>query len=147
MTTYQPAAGHVCSCAPSMSHRPRWWMVLAAQVAAVAVYVLAVPVGGVDLAARTGSTTRTIHVSMILGAVLVVGLASVSLSLALRRFTARPDRNWAVAAAVATVLSLTGPAGATNLAAGLALACMHLVVAGTFALGSLPWHRARSGRL
>ncbi|MDN5856341.1 MAG: DUF6069 family protein, partial [Actinomycetia bacterium] len=105
----------------------------------------AVPISGIDLSARSGDSIVTIDLSLVMGVSLVAGVAALLWLIALRRLTARPDRNWTITAAVVLVLSLAGPAGATSLGAGIALACMHLGFAGVLAAGSLPWHRARRG--
>lgn len=145
MTIYQPTAEHACSCASAVSRSPRWWTVLAAQAAAGIVYAVAVPLGGVDLTARSGGTTRTVDLGTVLGVTLLAGVVAVGWMIALRHLTGRPDRNWAVSAGVVLVVSLLGPASATSVAAGLTLACMHIAVGGVLALGSLPWQRARHG--
>ncbi|UYM06474.1 DUF6069 family protein [Solicola gregarius] len=145
MTIYQPATESTCSCAEVRSRGPRWWTVLAAQVAAVAVYTVAVPIAGVDLSARTGDSTTTVDLGLVLTATLVVGLAAIGWLLALRHLSRRPERAWAITAGAVLVLSLAGPAGATGLAAGITLACMHLAVAGALAVGCLPWQRGRHG--
>src|SRR5690625_3175587 len=147
MATLQPTTRHACSCAIEGAYRPRWWTVLAAQLTAAAVYVVAVPIGGVDLSARSGESTVTIDIGLIMSVSLIAGVAAVLWLMALRRLTARPDRNWAVTAGIVLLLSLTGPAGATSVAAGIALACMHLGFAGVLAAGSLPLHRAQLRRL
>ena len=144
MTTLQPTtARHGCACTSAGSYRPRWWTVLASQLATAAVYVIAVPIGGIDLSARSGDSTVTIDFSLVMGVSLLAGIAALLWLITLRRLTARPNRNWAISAAIVLVVSMTGPLGATSVAAGIALACMHLGFAGALAAGSLPLHRAR----
>ena len=145
MTYYQATADSTCTCAGVRTRGPRWWTVLAAQVAATAVYVVAVPVAGIDLAARTGDSTQTIDLGMVLTGTLVIGLAAIGWLLALRHWTRRSDRAWRISAIVVLAISLLGPAGATNAAAGITLACMHLAVAAALALGCLTWQRGVHG--
>lgn len=137
MTTYQPTSDHVCACTPADAYRPRWWTVLAGQLAATVVYVLAVPVAGVDLVARSGGDSTTIDLGLVLAVSLVVGVAAVGWMVVLRRLTDHPDRNWVITASIVLLLSLAGPAGAASLGAGIALGCMHVAVAGGLAVGSL----------
>lgn len=143
MTTFQAAPHHDCPCTPALSHCPRWWTVLAGQLLAAAIYGVAVPLGGVDLVARTGDTTLTIDLSLVMGVSLLAGVAAVAWMGVLRRFTDRPDRNWTISAAAVLLVSLAGPAGATGVAAGLTLASMHIGVAAGLAAGSLRLDSAR----
>ncbi len=142
MATLQPAAPHSCACTVTRSYRPRWWTVLAAQLTAAAVYVAAVPIAGVDLTARSGDSIVTIDFSLVMGVSLIAGVVALLWLVALRRLTSRPDRNWAISAAIVLVVSMAGPAGASSVGAGIALACMHIGFAGVLAVGSLPLHRA-----
>jgi hypothetical protein len=105
---------------------------LMATTAAVTVWAVA-ELAGVHLAVRSGGEVRPVG----LGSVIVVSLlAAVAGGLTHRLASrwARGHRVWQVVAAVVLVLSLTGPLGATSMAAGAALAGMHVLVGSTVVL-------------
>lgn len=112
--------------------------VLAAAGAALAVWAVAAPLLGVDLVAMTGATAATIGPVRVALSALVVGAAAWGLLAVLERVTARAGRAWTAVALTVLVVSLPAPlASATSLAAGVALAAVHLAV-GAVLIGLLP---------
>ncbi|AXI80302.1 DUF6069 family protein [Peterkaempfera bronchialis] len=118
--------------APGTRRRTRALAVLGGVVAAFAVWVVAVPVLGVDLDARMGSGSgadpQRVGPGAVLVASLLVGLAGWGLLALLER--GAPERartRWTAVAVVVLVLSLAGPLpGGATTAAKVALTCMHL---------------------
>lgn len=101
------------------------------------VWLLAVPLGGVDLQVGKGADAQTVA----LPSILVVSMVAVYAGVLTRRVLARRARGvlaWNILAVTVLVLSLTGPAGAATSAAWLALTAMHLVV-GSVVLASQRW--------
>jgi hypothetical protein len=101
------------------------------------VWVLAAPVGGVDLVVGSGGDAQTVG----LPSILVVSAVVVFAGALTRRLLARRSRGvlvWNVVAGVALLLSLAGPAGAATSDAWLALSAMHLVV-GAVVLAGQRW--------
>jgi len=107
---------------------------LLAMALSAVVWLLAVPVGGVDLRVGEGADAQTVA----LPSVLVVSVVAVFAGALTRRLLARRARGvlvWNVLAAVVLVLSLAGPAGAATADAWLVLTAMHLVVAAVVLAG------------
>jgi Family of unknown function (DUF6069) len=115
--------------------RARALAVIAAVLAALAVWLVADPLLGVELAAptRPGSEElQSITPALVAGTSLVVALAAWGLLALLERFTARPRAIWTAIAVLVGLLSLIGPLSATastTVANGLSLGLMHLAVA------------------
>jgi hypothetical protein len=115
--------------------RARALAVIAAVLAALAVWLVTDPLLGVDLAAptRPGSQElQSITPALVAGTSLVVALAGWALLALLERFTARPRTIWTAIALLVALLSLAGPLStlaSTTAANGLSLALMHLAVA------------------
>jgi hypothetical protein len=105
-------------------------VLLAAGLAAVA-WAVATQLAGIALTVRSGSGTTNVNVVSVIVTVAVVGLAGAGLLRLLERRTASALRIWTGIAVAVWVVSLAGPLGASTLAAGLALAVLHLVVGGT----------------
>jgi hypothetical protein len=100
---------------------------LLAMALSTVVWLLAVPVGGVDLRVGEGADAQTVA----LPSILVVSAVAVFAGALTRRVLARRARGvliWNVVAGLALLLSLAGPAGAATSGAWLALTAMHLVV-------------------
>jgi hypothetical protein len=106
--------------------------VAAAVLAALAVWVLAVPVLGVDLAAvPIGGPEQRVGPLAVAAGPLCAGLAGWALLAVLERRTARPRRSWTATALVVLTLSLVTPLlGGVGPAATVTLVAMHLVVGG-----------------
>lgn len=113
------------------THLRRLLVVLAATAVAVALWVAAVPVAGVDL---TVGATAVGLVPVVL-ACLVAGLAGWGLRAVLERVTARGGRAWVVIACVVLAVSCAGPLGAGSAAAVLVLLGMHVLVGGILLAG------------
>jgi hypothetical protein len=115
--------------------RARALAVIAAALAALAVWLVTDPLLGVDLAAptRPGSEELlSITPALVAGTSLVVALAGWALLALLERFTARARTVWTAIALLVALLSLAGPLStlaSTTAANAVALALMHLAVA------------------
>jgi hypothetical protein len=121
--------------------RARALAVIAAVLAALAVWLVTDPLLGVDLAAptRPGSEElQSITPALVAGTSLVAALAGWGLLALLDRFSARPRTIWTAIAVLVGLLSLAGPLStiaSTTVANGLSLALMHLAVAGVLIPG------------
>lgn len=127
------------------STRVRWaadlGVVGGAITTAIAIWVLLVPIGGVDLDVGSGETTR--HVGLV-GVVIVSALAAGLGLAALQAFRAALPggrRWWTVLAATVLMISLLGPLSAATAAAGAGLACLHCAVGGVIIMGGRNVHR------
>jgi hypothetical protein len=110
-----------------------------AAVAALAIWVIAVPIAGLDLTVGSGATARTVGpVSAVVVALLAGGLAWALLALLGRRLR-HGRRAWRVTAWTLLALSLLGPVG-MGATAGVVvtLVAMHLAVGTTLILGLAP---------
>ena len=111
--------------------RTRALGVVGAVIAAVAVWVIEVPLLGLHLDIRFGTgAAQTIGIGFVLGATLFASLLGWALLAILERRTPRARTIWTVIAAVVLVASLSLPlyagiAGSTK----VALAVMHLAAA------------------
>ena len=112
--------------------------VAAAVSAAVIVWLVAVPIAGLDLLVRPGGNA-TQHVR--LGSVVVVSLLAALLGCGLlalleRLIPARARTAWTVVAAVVLLLSLAGPlTGGTTPAVTVTLSLMHLAMGAALIIG------------
>jgi hypothetical protein len=114
----------------------RWLSVAGAVVGAALVWVIAVPVAGVDLVATPlGGSTMHVTLLAVLVSSLVAGLAGLGLLRLLERRSPKGLRNWTGTAAVVLVLSLASPMGGETLGAKLSLVAMHLVVGAVLITG------------
>ena len=105
--------------------------VVTASAAALAIWVIAVPGLGLDLAVRQGAARTVVNPASVLAASLVAGLIAWGLVAGLERLTPRARIAWRTSAVVALVLSLSGPLfGGVSAAATAVLVLMHLVVGG-----------------
>ena len=122
----------VPTAAPSSRRRraARALAVLAASAAAAALWVLAVPIAGVDLAVHMDGRTQSIGLASVVGVSLVVGLLGWALLAVLESRTRRAIGIWTVVALAVAVLSLAGPlTSAATGGAGAVLVGLHIVVA------------------
>lgn len=131
-TTSHPAAA-TTAVRPSTHMRDRALAVGTAAGAALALWVVADPLLGIDLRVSMGSeadATMAIGPALVIVNAVVASLAGWGLLAALERFGRRPRAVWTAFALAATLLSLFGPlTGAVTLATMIALVAMHLVVA------------------
>ncbi|MBB4919061.1 DUF6069 family protein [Streptosporangium saharense] len=116
--------------------------VLAAPVAALSVWILAVPVAGTTLNVRMGDATQTVEAVPVAVSSLLAGLAGWALLAILERLTSRPRRVWTTIAVTVWILSLLGPLNsAVATPATLVLLLMHLTVGAIVILGFSVWGR------
>ncbi|TDC05353.1 hypothetical protein E1267_19760 [Nonomuraea longispora] len=103
--------------------------VTGACAAALAGWVLAVPVAGTALTVRMSGGVQQVGPVAVVVASLLAGLAGWALLAVLERFTARGGRIWTIVALAVLALSLLGPLGsAAGTAATVVLLLLHLVV-------------------
>ena len=109
---------------------PRRAAAVAVAVAAgLAVWVVGVPVLGIELTARTGTGQLVVGPASVAVAGLAAALAGWGLLALLERYATRPRPAWTVTAVALLVLSLAGPlAQGTTVAAVTVLAAMHVAV-------------------
>jgi Family of unknown function (DUF6069) len=118
---------------PAGLWRRRLLIVVAAVVAAAVVWVIAVPIAGVDL--RSPETpsfpTRPITLPLVLVMAAWPPLAAWALLAILERVTSRARTIWLIVAFVVLVLSFYGPFAGTGVGSDvrITLASMHVVVA------------------
>ncbi|MFI0453899.1 DUF6069 family protein [Actinomadura sp. 6N118] len=111
-------------------------VVAGATAAALALWTLAGPLRGSDLAVRSGGIDRTVGPGAVAAAALLAGLASWALLALLERLVRRPGRAWTITATVFLALSLAGPLSSTaDATTKIALAGLHLVVGATLIPG------------
>jgi hypothetical protein len=114
----------------------RGLVVTAAVAAAIALWLLADPLAGIDLAVQSGGTAQRVGFGAVIFASLFAGLAAWALLAVLERFLARPRRTWTLVATVVLALSLAGPlTGAADATSGIALVALHLVVGAVLIVG------------
>lgn len=103
------------------------------------VWIVAVPVAGVDLEAKAGGAVQHVGIAAVIAVSLVVAVLAMVVRLALARaMRARPGRGaraWVIVASVVLLVSLAGPAGAVTASAGWSLAALHVVVGGLLIAG------------
>jgi hypothetical protein len=144
---------------------PVWSVVLVASAASLLVWVLAVPLAGVDLVVpgSSGSTELTVGPALIVLTSALVTLGAWPVRAALRRRTLRhtPARTaaerrpgpapqpvgWWVTCGLVLLASLAGPAGAGSAAAVAVLVVLHVLVGAVVVVGLDPRRaRARTAR-
>lgn len=116
-------------------HRRRWLTVLTTMATATAAWTVARPIGGVDLAVRTGGSTRQVEGLAVTLTALVAGLASWLLLVLLEHRTPRALGIWTVIAAAVFVGSLLGPLGAVTAGGRAVLVGLHALVAVMLVVG------------
>jgi hypothetical protein len=106
--------------------------VVAAALAALAVWVVAVPIAGLDLAAAPiGGPVAPVGPLAVAAGPLLAGLSGWALLAVLERRTSRARRTWTVIALVVLALSLVSPLlGGVGAGGVLTLVTMHLVTGG-----------------
>ncbi|MEU8071375.1 DUF6069 family protein [Micromonospora sp. NPDC048169] len=126
---------------PTVAARPnrrrdRLLTVLAVTAAALLGWVVAVPVAGVELIARSGSTDQRVTPVAVVVSTLLAGLAGWALLAVLERLTGRARSAWTVVAVLVLLVSLLGPlGGGVGGAAKLTLVALHLVVGAVLITG------------
>jgi hypothetical protein len=121
-----------CPCHPrgraGVRARHRWLTVLAVMATATATWVVLHWLLGIDLAVRQGGVVRHVGSLAVTLTSLLVGLAAWLTLTLLERHTEHGRLLWRLLAAGVLLVSLSGPAAAVSLSAGLALLTLHLVV-------------------
>ena len=108
--------------------RDRLLTVLAATVATLLGWVVAVPLAGVALVARSGDGEQRVTPLAVTVSTLLAGLAGWALLALLERFTGRARTVWTAVAALVLLLSLLGPlGGGAGGPATVTLVVLHLV--------------------
>lgn len=116
--------------------RARLLTVLAATVATLLGWVVAVPLAGVELTARTGSDVQRVTPVAVAVSTLLAGLSGWALLALLERLTARARTVWTVVAGLVLLVSLLGPlSGGVGGAATLTLVAFHLVAGTVLIIG------------
>jgi Family of unknown function (DUF6069) len=118
--------------------RTRAITVAAAVLAAIIVWVIEVPVAGIDLVVQpVGAATQQVGFGSVLAMSLTASLLGWALLALLERIRPADARTmWTVTAVVVFALSLFGPlTGGSTLLVGLALVVMHVVVAAVLIVG------------
>jgi len=109
--------------------------VLAAILAAVLVWILIVPVFGVDLVASTGDGTVQVTSIAVAGTALLAGAAGWALLAVLEHLTRSALPAWTIVAVAVLVVSFAGPLAAGSAVATASLIVLHLVVGSVVVLG------------
>jgi hypothetical protein len=99
---------------------------------------------GIDLVVKSGSGTSHVNVVSVVVTALVVAIAGAAVLRLLERRTTHGRRTWTLVAIVVWAVSFLGPLSATHAQAGLALACLHLLVGAVVVLGLRRTHAAGS---
>ncbi|MGL4742969.1 MAG: DUF6069 family protein [Dermatophilaceae bacterium] len=98
--------------------------------AGLLVWVLLVPIGGMDLRAGGDDGGREIPVFAVAVSSLIGGLLGWGIAEVLQRRSARPKRTWVVLTTVLAALSCINPFfGAADTSSALGLVLMHIAVA------------------
>ena len=109
-----------------------------AALAGLTAWFLLAEAAGLDLIARTPTSTSRVGPFAVVMAALIAGFAGWGLLALLERVSSGPARTiWTVIAAAVLLLSLLGPLGGVGAAAVMGLMCLHLVV-GLVLIAGLP---------
>lgn len=110
--------------------------IIATAFAAVVIWIIAVPVGGLDLIVRSGSSTQTVGLVSVAIVALVAGAAAWATLAILERMVRSARLVWTIVGSLVLLLSLLGP---LSLAVGTGtvwvLLSMHVVVGATLIFG------------
>ncbi|MGL5929336.1 MAG: DUF6069 family protein [Dermatophilaceae bacterium] len=99
-------------------------------VAGLLVWVLLVPIGGMDLRAATGGAEREIPAAAVVLSALIGGLLGWGIAELLQRRAGRPKRTWVILTTILAALSCVSPfGGAADTSSALGLVLMHIAVA------------------
>jgi uncharacterized membrane-anchored protein len=91
---------------------------------------------GVDPVVRTGQGSQHVGLVSVLVTAAVVSVAGLGLLRFIERRDARGLRTWTLLASLVWAGSFLGPIGAADLASGLALASLHVIVGAAVLLGA-----------
>jgi hypothetical protein len=118
---------------PTPLSAPR--LVVTAVLAPMLVWALADLAGGVELRVHQGDGLMTVGPVAIVVVSLLVAAATFGLAALLRRHSRHPGGLFLGLTGAVCLLSLAGPLGAVTATAGVALAGMHVAVAGVLISG------------
>jgi uncharacterized protein DUF6069 len=123
--------------ARAKTRKTRALTVAAAIIAAVLLWIIAVPVGGTDLLTETaaGSPPAEVPFAGVIISPLFLGLVGWGLLALLERFSSKGRMIWTIIAVVVLLVSFAGPATATTTGAMLWLSAMHVAVGGILIAG------------
>ena len=111
-------------------------MVIASAFAVVVIWIIAVPVGRLDLVVRSGSSTQTVGLVSVAIVALVAGAAAWATLAILERIVRNARLIWTIVGSLVLLLTLLGP---LSLAVGpgtvWVLLATHIVVGATLILG------------
>jgi len=112
---------------------PQFSIVAMAALVPLGIWILAVPILGVDLEAVSGEeadAVQTIGPFLFLATASIAALAGWALLAVLKHFTSRACTGWTIVAVAALLAAMPGPfLGASNAAATAVLALMHVGIA------------------
>ncbi|MGV9766811.1 DUF6069 family protein [Micromonospora tulbaghiae] len=126
---------------PTVAARPnrrrdRLLTVLTAAAATLLAWLVAVPVAGVELTARTGTAEQRVTPVAVVVSTLLAGLAGWALLALLERLTGRARTAWTAVAVLVLLVSVLGPlGGGVGRAATLTLVALHLVAGAVLITG------------
>jgi hypothetical protein len=120
------------------------WPVAVVAAGAAAVLWVGATMAGVDVAVRSGSSTRDVGLVSVIVTAVVVAAAGAGLLRVLERRTPGARRVWTGVAVAVWAVSLAGPAGARTMPAALTLAALHLVVGAVVIVGLRRRHADRA---
>ncbi|HKA69606.1 MAG TPA: DUF6069 family protein [Actinomycetes bacterium] len=110
--------------------RERWLAVLGSAGAALTIWLVAVPLAGIDLEVQMSDAPQNVGPASVAVSALLAAAAGLGCLAVLRRITKRPARAWTIVASAVLVLSLAGPLDqAESTSAMVTLVAMHLAVA------------------
>lgn len=127
---------------PATKSSPRRWPIWITTLAAasaipVLIWIVTDLIAGHQLVAVSGGTTMTVDSGYIVIGATFSTACGLGLAAILRRFTAKPRRNWVIVASVVLALSLLTPLGGTTALTVVVLMAMHLVVGAIAITGGL----------
>jgi hypothetical protein len=126
----------------SINHRSADYSLAALTTGLAGITYLVLRSLGADLAVRSGQNTHQIGLVSVLVTAAVVSIAGLGLLRWIERRDAHALRTWTLLASLVWLGSFLGPLGAADLASGLALASLHLVVGAAVLVGAR-WIRLR----
>ncbi len=94
----------------SMNDRGRRVVAVAtATIGGLLVWTIAVPLAGVELTVRSGTSSQQVGPGDVAGAAIIAGLAAMGLAVLLARTISRPRRAWLSTCLAVLMVSLAGP--------------------------------------
>lgn len=130
------ARNAICEPGAKNERQTRLITVIVAVVAALAVWIVARPLAGIDLTVRSGDTTQHVGPAAVIIVSALAALIAWALAAGLERSISRPRLAWTVIALIALALSTAGPL-TLGIGGGTrgALLTMHYLVGGAVIAG------------